>query len=79
VLLLLVATVISLFLRDTTDAAMILGIVVVSGLLGFWHPANVRDDPKSGVFLFADFGVDIRCVLPICYLKRDSASSDQHK
>ena len=37
VLLLLVATVISLFLRDITDAAIILGIVVVSGLLGFWQ------------------------------------------
>ena len=37
VLLLLVAAVISLFLRDTTDAAIILGIVVVSGLLGFWQ------------------------------------------
>ncbi len=37
VLLLLVATAISLFLRDTTDAAIILGIVLASGLLGFWQ------------------------------------------
>jgi Mg2+-importing ATPase len=37
VLMLLGATVISLFLRDTTDAAIILGIVLVSGLLGFWQ------------------------------------------
>jgi Mg2+-importing ATPase len=37
VLLLLGATAISLFLRDTTDAVIILVIVVVSGLLGFWQ------------------------------------------
>ena len=37
VLLLLGATAISLFLRDTTDAAIILVIVVASGLLGFWQ------------------------------------------
>src|ERR1700675_4472454 len=37
VLLLLGATAISLFLRDTTDAAIILAIVVASGLLGFWQ------------------------------------------
>ena len=37
VLLLLGATAISLFLGDTTDAAIILAIVVASGLLGFWQ------------------------------------------
>ncbi len=37
VLLLLGATVISLFLHDTTDATIILVIVLVSGLLGFWQ------------------------------------------
>jgi Mg2+-importing ATPase len=37
VLLLLGATVVALFLRDTTDAAIILAIVVASGLLGFWQ------------------------------------------
>jgi P-type Mg2+ transporter len=37
VLLLLGATAISLFLRDTTDAAIILAIVLASGLLGFWQ------------------------------------------
>jgi P-type Mg2+ transporter len=37
VLLLLGATAISLFLRNTTDAAIILVIVVASGLLGFWQ------------------------------------------
>ena len=37
VLLLLGATVISLFLHDATDAAIILVIVLASGLLGFWQ------------------------------------------
>jgi Mg2+-importing ATPase len=37
VLLLLGTTVISLFLHDTTDAAIILAIVLASGLLGFWQ------------------------------------------
>ncbi len=37
VLLLLGATVISIFLHDTTDAAIILVIVLASGLLGFWQ------------------------------------------
>ena len=37
VLMLLGATVISLFLHDTTDAAIILAIVLASGLLGFWQ------------------------------------------
>ena len=37
VLLLLAATAISLFLHDTTDAAIILAIVLASGLLGFWQ------------------------------------------
>src|SRR6266851_1914789 len=37
VLLLLGATAISLFLHDTTDAAIILAIVLASGLLGFWQ------------------------------------------
>ncbi|MBZ5586974.1 MAG: magnesium-translocating P-type ATPase [Acidobacteriia bacterium] len=37
VLLLLGATVISIFLHDTTDAAIILVIVLASGFLGFWQ------------------------------------------
>ncbi|MGD0993783.1 MAG: magnesium-translocating P-type ATPase [Gemmatimonadales bacterium] len=37
VLLLLGATVISLFLHDPTDAVIILAIVLASGLLGFWQ------------------------------------------
>ena len=37
VLLLLGATAISLFLHDITDAAIILAIVLASGLLGFWQ------------------------------------------
>ena len=37
VLLLVVAAVLSLFLRDSADAAIILAIVLASGLLGFWQ------------------------------------------
>lgn len=37
VLMLLGATVISIFLHDPTDAAIILAIVLASGLLGFWQ------------------------------------------
>ena len=37
VLLLIAAAVLSLALHDRTDAIIILGIVVVSGLLGFWQ------------------------------------------
>ena len=37
VLMLVGAAVISLFLHDTTDAAIILAIVLASGLLGFWQ------------------------------------------
>jgi Mg2+-importing ATPase len=43
VLILLVATVLSLLLGDRADALIILGIVLLSGLLGFWqeHIASV--------------------------------------
>jgi Mg2+-importing ATPase len=37
ILILLAATCLSLFLRNFVDASIILGIVVVSGLLGFWQ------------------------------------------
>ena len=37
VLILIGAAVLSIFLRDVTDAAIILAIVLVSGLLGFWQ------------------------------------------
>jgi len=37
ILILLFATVLSIFLGDTTDAAVILAIVLISGLLGFWQ------------------------------------------
>src|SRR4051812_8546259 len=42
ILILLIAAGISAFLGDTTDTAIILGIVFLSGLLGFWqeHHAN---------------------------------------
>ncbi len=37
ILILIGAAVLSIFLRDVTDAAIILTIVLVSGLLGFWQ------------------------------------------
>jgi Mg2+-importing ATPase len=37
ILILLVATVLSLFLRNFVDASIILSIVIISGLLGFWQ------------------------------------------
>ena len=38
ILILLSATALSFFLRDPVDAFIILTIVLVSGLLGFWQP-----------------------------------------
>ena len=37
ILILLAATVLSLFLRNFADASIILSIVIISGLLGFWQ------------------------------------------
>jgi Mg2+-importing ATPase len=37
ILILLLATVLSFFLHDTADALIILTIILVSGLLGFWQ------------------------------------------
>jgi Mg2+-importing ATPase len=37
ILLLLLAAGLSLFLREATDAAIVLAIVLASGLLGFWQ------------------------------------------
>lgn len=37
ILLLIAAALLSFVLHDSTDAFIILGIVVVSGLLGFWQ------------------------------------------
>ena len=43
ILILIFAALLSLFLRDTTDAVIILGIVLVSGLLGFWQERGAAD------------------------------------
>ena len=37
ILILIAAAIVSLFLEDPTDATLILAIVIVSGLLGFWQ------------------------------------------
>lgn len=43
ILILLFATVLSFFLHDEADALIILGIVLVSGLLGFWQEHGAAD------------------------------------
>jgi len=43
ILILLFAAVLSLFLSDTTDAAIIVMIVFISGLLGFWQEKGAAD------------------------------------
>jgi Mg2+-importing ATPase len=43
ILILIAAAGVSLFLRDRVDAGIILGIVVVSGLLGFWQERGATD------------------------------------
>jgi P-type Mg2+ transporter len=43
VLILIFAAILSFFLRDPTDAVIILTIVLVSGLLGFWQERGAAD------------------------------------
>ncbi len=43
ILILIAAAGLSLFLHDRVDAAIILGIVTVSGLLGFWQERGATD------------------------------------
>jgi Mg2+-importing ATPase len=43
ILILVFAAVLSLFLQDRVDAGIILGIVLVSGLLGFWQERGATD------------------------------------
>jgi Mg2+-importing ATPase len=47
VLILLVAAILSIFLQDPTSAAIILVIVFVSGLLGFWQERGASDAVKK--------------------------------
>lgn len=47
ILILLFATGLSFFLHDPADAAIILTIVVVSGLLGFWQEYSATDAVKN--------------------------------
>ncbi len=44
IIILLIAAVISAFLADTTDAIIIISIVMVSGLLGFWQERKATDE-----------------------------------
>jgi len=43
ILILIFAALLSLFLHDTTDALIIIAIVLVSGLLGFWQERGAAD------------------------------------
>src|SRR6516162_2368738 len=43
ILILIAAAIVSLFLQDPTDAALILAIVLASGLLGFWQEYGATD------------------------------------
>jgi len=43
IIILLVAAVISAFLGDATDAIIIISIVIISGLLGFWQERKATD------------------------------------
>jgi Mg2+-importing ATPase len=43
ILILIGAAIVSLFLQDGTDAALILAIVLASGLLGFWQEYSATD------------------------------------
>ena len=43
VLLLMAAAILSVLLHDATDGAIILGIVVASGLIGFWQEINAAN------------------------------------
>jgi len=47
ILILLFATGLSFFLRDPADAAIILAIVIISGLLGFWQEYSATDAVKK--------------------------------
>ena len=47
ILILLFATLLSFFLHDPADAAIILTIVLVSGLLGFWQEYSATDAIKK--------------------------------
>jgi len=47
VLILLVAAILSIFLQDRSSAAIILAIVLVSGMLGFWQERGASDAVKK--------------------------------
>jgi P-type Mg2+ transporter len=47
VIILLIATVLSVFLHNLVDASIILTIVIISGLLGFWQEHSASDAVKK--------------------------------
>ena len=47
ILILLFATILSLFLHNIVDASIILAIVVISGILGFWQEHSASNAVKN--------------------------------
>ena len=68
ILILIFAAVLSLFLHDTTDAIIILLIVLVSGLLGFWQERGAADAVQK---LLAVVQIKATC-------ERDGKPTDVH-
>jgi Mg2+-importing ATPase len=67
IIVLILSALLSFFLHEPVDAAIILGIVLLSGVLGFWQEKRAADAVAACVFagarrhhgvVFARFGVD---------------------
>lgn len=68
ILILIFAALLSLFLHDTTDALIILAIVLVSGSLGFWQERGAADAVQK---LLAVVQIKATC-------ERDGRATDVH-
>ena len=66
ILILLGAAILSFFLREPVDAAIIIAIVLLSGMLGFWQEKRAADAVKN---LLAIVRIDVRVI-------RDGAEKD---
>src|ERR1019366_7891834 len=64
VLMLVAAAVISMFLHDTTDAVIILAIVLASGLLGFWQERGAAGAVEKLLSLVEGKAKDLREAVP---------------
>ena len=66
ILILLGAVILSLFLREPVDAAIIIAIILLSGVLGFWQEKRAADSVKN---LLAIVRIEVRVI-------RDGAERD---